>query len=192
MGERGIALTGCVEKKDMVNKLKDADRTSAGVAAESAKVGGAAGVASSLPASAGGVAETRFVELQGMVDRNSEDLHDDELYEDLLEDVRGECEKFGKVNGLSIPRPQRTEDGSGFLYGNRCACRALSLHTHPTADAFVCACLAQRTGQNLRRVRVGIGCGQGSGRAQWTPLRRQHRPCYVLVAKGLVVAGWST
>jgi hypothetical protein len=119
MAERSIPLTGCVEKKDMVTKLEEA------AAARPAKeaLSSLPSAPSSSAAATAGTASKKLVELQGMVDRDSEDLHDDELYADLLEDVRGECEKFGTVTALAIPRPKRTEDGSGFLYGNRYVCR---------------------------------------------------------------------
>ena len=35
----------------------------------------------------------------------AEELNDDEEYEDILEDIREECSKFGPVRSLEIPRP---------------------------------------------------------------------------------------
>jgi len=32
-------------------------------------------------------------------------LNDDEEYEDILEDIREECAKYGPVKSLEIPRP---------------------------------------------------------------------------------------
>ncbi|CAK8693064.1 splicing factor U2AF 50 kDa subunit-like [Clavelina lepadiformis] len=48
-----------------------------------------------------------------------EDLTDDEEYEDILEDVRDECNKLGKVISLEIPRPGpglTEKDGIGKIY----------------------------------------------------------------------------
>merc|ERR1711887_432535 len=35
----------------------------------------------------------------------AEELADEEEYEDILEDIREECGKFGEVRSLEIPRP---------------------------------------------------------------------------------------
>ena len=35
----------------------------------------------------------------------AEELNDDDEYEDILEDIREECSKFGPVRSLEIPRP---------------------------------------------------------------------------------------
>ena len=34
-----------------------------------------------------------------------EELADEEEYEDILEDIREECGKFGQVRSIEIPRP---------------------------------------------------------------------------------------
>lgn len=34
-----------------------------------------------------------------------EELRDEEEYEDILEDIREECSKYGEVRSLEIPRP---------------------------------------------------------------------------------------
>lgn len=36
-----------------------------------------------------------------------EELTDDEEYEDILDDIKGECTKYGVVRSLEIPRPTR-------------------------------------------------------------------------------------
>lgn len=38
------------------------------------------------------------------------DLEDDEEYEDICEDIRLECEKFGSINSIEVPRPQQNVD----------------------------------------------------------------------------------
>jgi splicing factor U2AF subunit len=35
----------------------------------------------------------------------AEELVDEQDYQDILEDIREECEKYGAVDGLRIPRP---------------------------------------------------------------------------------------
>lgn len=35
----------------------------------------------------------------------AEELQDEEEYEDILEDIRDECSKYGPVKSLEIPRP---------------------------------------------------------------------------------------
>lgn len=42
-----------------------------------------------------------------------EELKDDEEYEDILEDVREECSKYGYVKSLDIPRPMENVDVPG-------------------------------------------------------------------------------
>merc|ERR1712227_202442 len=42
-----------------------------------------------------------------------EELLDDEEYEDIMEDVKEECTKFGPVKSLEIPRPRAGQDVSG-------------------------------------------------------------------------------
>ena len=44
-----------------------------------------------------------------------EDLTNDEDYEDIKEDVREECQKFGNVIGFEIPRPNGEEPVPGLL-----------------------------------------------------------------------------
>lgn len=34
-----------------------------------------------------------------------EDLQDDEEYDDIVDDIKTECVKFGKVNSITVPRP---------------------------------------------------------------------------------------
>ena len=36
-----------------------------------------------------------------------EDLEDDEEYDDICEDIKTECQKFGTVLSMEVPRPQK-------------------------------------------------------------------------------------
>jgi len=47
-----------------------------------------------------------------------EELYRDDEYEDIVEDVRDECNKFGKVASVKIPRPSREfkVPGVGKIY----------------------------------------------------------------------------
>jgi len=47
-----------------------------------------------------------------------EELRDDEEYEDILDDIREECQKYGTVRSLEIPRPMEGVDvpGVGKVY----------------------------------------------------------------------------
>lgn len=54
------------------------------------------------------VTATKVLVLLNMVD--AEELMDDEEYQDILEEVRSECEKFGAIVSMEIPRP--STDGS--------------------------------------------------------------------------------
>lgn len=42
-----------------------------------------------------------------------EELKDEEEYEDILEDIREECSKYGTVRSLEIPRPIEGVDVPG-------------------------------------------------------------------------------
>ena len=42
----------------------------------------------------------------------AEELVDDQDYQDILEDIREECEKYGGVDGLRIPRPGKCSIGT--------------------------------------------------------------------------------
>lgn len=52
---------------------------------------------------------TEILCLMNMVEPN--ELLDDEEYEDILEDIRDECSKYGKVNSIVIPRPSKDQQG---------------------------------------------------------------------------------
>jgi hypothetical protein len=70
----------------------------------------------------GGSSEAcRVISLVGMVDSNSEDLYDDSLFADLVQDTKEECEKFGAVVTVNIPRPTKLP-GGGFSYTVRWFC----------------------------------------------------------------------
>lgn len=43
----------------------------------------------------------------------AEELTDEEEYEDILEDIKDECNKYGVVKSLEIPRPIRGVDVPG-------------------------------------------------------------------------------
>jgi len=42
----------------------------------------------------------------------ADDLRDDEEYADILEDIREECNKLGKVRSVAIPRPSSSSSSS--------------------------------------------------------------------------------
>ena len=44
-----------------------------------------------------------------------EELADEEEYEDILEDIREECGKFGQVRSIEIPRPVPGVEASATL-----------------------------------------------------------------------------
>lgn len=50
---------------------------------------------------------TEVLCLMNMVE--PDELKDDQEYEDILEDIREECQKYGRVKSIEIPRPSRTE-----------------------------------------------------------------------------------
>jgi splicing factor U2AF subunit len=54
-------------------------------------------------------AETRVLQLLNLV--RPEELVSDEDHADIMEDVRQECEKYGNVLSVTIPRPALTDDG---------------------------------------------------------------------------------
>ncbi|KAL1889555.1 hypothetical protein Sste5346_008803 [Sporothrix stenoceras] len=60
---------------------------------------------------------SRVVQLLNMV--TADELVDNEDYEEIRDDVREECEKFGKVTGLKVPRPSggsRQSAGVGKIF----------------------------------------------------------------------------
>lgn len=64
-----------------------------------------------------------------------EELLDDEEYEEIVEDVRDECSKYGLVKSIEIPRPVDGVEVPGC--GKVCACAPpgttfFSLHRSPT------------------------------------------------------------
>lgn len=66
--------------------------------------------ASILAAGQSGEGEpTRVLQILNMV--AIEELCSDQDYEEILEDVKEECSKFGKVDEVRIPRPVRTSQG---------------------------------------------------------------------------------
>lgn len=56
----------------------------------------------------------RVLQLLNMV--TSDELIDNEDYEEIYEDVMEECSKFGQVLGLKIPRPGRQSSGVGKIF----------------------------------------------------------------------------
>jgi len=64
-----------------------------------------------------GLEEGRVLQLLNMV--TSEELIDNEDYEEICEDVKEECEKYGKVLEMKIPRPtggSRQSNGVGKIF----------------------------------------------------------------------------
>ncbi|RIB08577.1 hypothetical protein C2G38_1982616 [Gigaspora rosea] len=98
-----------------LNNMELGDRK---LVVQRASVGSAknTGVASVLPSSVlipsgnGEMIPTTVLQLLNMV--TPEELVDDEEYEDIVDDVREECSKFGRVLDMKIPRP-----GSASLSG---------------------------------------------------------------------------
>ncbi|TPX61839.1 hypothetical protein PhCBS80983_g00758 [Powellomyces hirtus] len=64
-----------------------------------------------LLSATGSVEPTTVILLLNMV--TVDELIDDQEYEDLMEDVREECMKFGTVRNLTIPRPTEGREGPG-------------------------------------------------------------------------------
>lgn len=65
----------------------------------------------------GGGTPTVAIQMQNMV--TVEELRDDEEFADLVEDIRGEMEKYGPVDTLEIPRPPvdgEVPEGCGIIY----------------------------------------------------------------------------
>jgi len=60
--------------------------------------------------------ETRVLQLLNMV--TAEELMDNDEYEEICDDVREECGKYGKVIDLKIPRPSgaRVNPGVGKIF----------------------------------------------------------------------------
>merc|ERR1711936_344756 len=52
----------------------------------------------------GTITDQAIAGLNGM-QLGEEELRDEEEYEDILEDIREECSKYGEVRSLEIPRP---------------------------------------------------------------------------------------
>ncbi|KAF9422533.1 U2 small nuclear RNA auxiliary factor 2 [Entomortierella beljakovae] len=58
------------------------------------------------------VVPTNVLQLLNMV--TPEELEDDEEYQDIMEDIREECGKFGQIDGVKIPR--FSEPGAGKIF----------------------------------------------------------------------------
>merc|ERR1712227_588367 len=54
---------------------------------------------------------TKILCLMNMI--TEEELLDDEEFEDIMEDVKEECAKFGPVKSVEIPRPRAGQEVSG-------------------------------------------------------------------------------
>ena len=60
---------------------------------------------------------TQVIKLDKMISEGREELKEDEEYEDVLEDVREELQKYGSLLALEIPRPNTGKDAAvGFVY----------------------------------------------------------------------------
>lgn len=57
---------------------------------------------------------TEVLCLMNMVE--PDELKDDQEYEDILEDIREECQKYGKVRSIEIPRPGQHVSGLGKVF----------------------------------------------------------------------------
>ena len=61
---------------------------------------------------------TKIIRLSNMT--TEEDLHEDENYQDLVEDVKDECQKHGSVTSVVIPRGIKggweSNIGEGFIF----------------------------------------------------------------------------
>ena len=44
------------------------------------------------------------------------DLQNDSDYEDLIDDVKTECTKYGEVRDIQIPRPKNSSNGIGNVF----------------------------------------------------------------------------
>merc|ERR1719223_581886 len=55
---------------------------------------------------------TNVLSLLNMVE--PDELRDDEEYEDILVDIREECQKYGKINSIEIPRPRDDVEVEGL------------------------------------------------------------------------------
>ncbi|CAJ0748244.1 13808_t:CDS:10, partial [Entrophospora sp. SA101] len=67
-----------------------------------------------IPAGSGEMQPTTVLQLLNMV--TPEELVDDEEYEDIVEDVREECSKFGCIVDMKIPRPGQSTTGVGKIF----------------------------------------------------------------------------
>ncbi|CAJ0625837.1 11581_t:CDS:2 [Entrophospora sp. SA101] len=67
-----------------------------------------------IPAGSGEMQPTTVLQLLNM--DTSEELVDDEEYEDIVEDVREECSKFGCIIDMKIPRPGQSTTGVGKIF----------------------------------------------------------------------------
>lgn len=74
------------------------------------QVPGLSGVGASGPA-------TEVLCLLNMV--TADELKDEEEYEDILEDIKEECNKYGVVRSIEIPRPIEGELNYAFNFGNQ-------------------------------------------------------------------------
>jgi splicing factor U2AF 65 kDa subunit len=74
--------------------------------------GGAMGMVTSLADEKGDTSRSRVLILLNMV--TGDDLMDADEYDDILQDVKEECDRYGKVLDLQIPRPLgRSGEGPG-------------------------------------------------------------------------------
>lgn len=77
-----------------------------GLAAALGAAAGVAGLAAGSAVAAGGASApptTRLLRLENLL--TEESLKDDQEYAECVEDIRGECERFGTITSFVIPRP---------------------------------------------------------------------------------------
>lgn len=72
-----------------------------------------------------------------------EELMEEEEYEDILEDIKEECNKYGVVRSVEIPRPIEGVDvpGCGKVCFSRCTNMFISFDLKICINIFLLLCL---------------------------------------------------
>lgn len=109
------------------------------------------------------------VQLENMVERD--ELLDDEEYEDLLEDTRGEVAKYGELVQVLIPRPSPQGEGSdppgvGLVFLEYATASSaekarLALHGREFGDKPIAASLLDKAGFLVKQPGQQQEKGQG-------------------------------
>lgn len=108
-------VTSDAPKSTLAQQMKDAQEKSAKAKEKPSNEGGSfqqnfymiedAHVKAMISVPQTAIVPSRVIQLQNMV--SPEDLMSDEFYKDLFEDVKFECENFGSMEHLEIPRPDK-------------------------------------------------------------------------------------